>query len=347
MADERLHADEPAASEEPAAEAGAKAGGFGARLAAARTARGLDQADLARALNLRVEVISALEAEDRDQLPRLAFVRGYLRSYGRLMDFPEAEIHEALEAWRNPAEEDRLIVSPGSVVKSRGFARTLHGHAGLVMTVLSLVTAALVVVFLVAIWPEGGLEATVQTQPSARPAEQPAARVPLNPTQPRIVPPAASETSTEAEEAMAAAEVRTSAEATVTSEDSAIAQAPATAAENRATAPATPAARTAETRAEIQRERAEDGRLVRVLASGEDRLLVRFSDDCWVEVRDMDGRDLHGDLHRAGQQLELTGTGPFRLLLGYAHGVEVAYNGETVDVAPHIRNDVASLVVGR
>lgn len=338
MADERLLADDSAASEEAAREAGAKAGGFGARLAAARAARGLDQADLARALNLRVEVISALEAEDRDQLPRLAFVRGYLRSYGRLMDFPEAEIQEALKAWRNPAEEDRLIVSPGSVITSRSFGRVLHGHAGLVMTVFSLVTAALVVVFLVAMWPERGLEPTVQTQPTVRPPEQPATRVPLNATGPRNAPSVASDAPSE--DALAAARSQTSEDATAD-------QAIASAAEAPVVASLEPRASAVEVQREVQRERADDGRLVRILASGEDRLLVRFSDDCWVEVRDMDGRDLHGDLHRAGQQLELTGTGPFRLLLGYAHGVEVAYNGEAVDVAPHIRNDVASLVVGR
>ncbi|MEE2890932.1 MAG: RodZ domain-containing protein [Pseudomonadota bacterium] len=57
----------------------------GTRLREAREARGLSQADLARTLNLQLRTVEALECDDDARLPGPAFVRGYLRSYARLM----------------------------------------------------------------------------------------------------------------------------------------------------------------------------------------------------------------------------------------------------------------------
>lgn len=84
-----------------------------------------------------------------------------------------------------------------------------------------------------------------------------------------------------------------------------------------------------------------------MFAQGEDHVLLRFSSDCWVEIRDAEGRGIVSDLGREGQTLEVFGQGPFRVLLGYARGVQLTYNGEPVGLASHIRNDIASLVVGR
>ena len=63
-----------------------------------------------------------------------------------------------------------------------------------------------------------------------------------------------------------------------------------------------------------------------------------------VEVRDGTGRMIHKDLSRAGSSLELRGEPPFKILLGYAHGVELRYNGDNVAIAPHTRNNVADFV---
>jgi cytoskeleton protein RodZ len=74
---------------------------------------------------------------------------------------------------------------------------------------------------------------------------------------------------------------------------------------------------------------------------------LEFSADCWVEVKNEANVNLYGDLGRAGESLELVGTPPFRLLLGYAPGVVLAYNGESVPLAGYSRNNVAALWLGR
>ena len=72
----------------------------------------------------------------------------------------------------------------------------------------------------------------------------------------------------------------------------------------------------------------------------------RFSDDSWVEVRDGGGELVHANLARAGETLALGGNPPFAILLGYAAGVRLDYNGNPVALGPHTQQNVARLVVG-
>jgi cytoskeleton protein RodZ len=71
---------------------------IGRRLAAARKERELDIRVVASELHLDASTIEALEADDLDALPAAIFVKGYLRSYARLVDLPEEEIVSAFNA---------------------------------------------------------------------------------------------------------------------------------------------------------------------------------------------------------------------------------------------------------
>jgi cytoskeleton protein RodZ len=63
-----------------------------------------------------------------------------------------------------------------------------------------------------------------------------------------------------------------------------------------------------------------------------DKLSLRFSADCWIEIKDRDNKLLVATLKHADEQLQLEGRGPFKVLLGYAPGVAMAYNGTPVKV---------------
>lgn len=81
-------------------------------------------------------------------------------------------------------------------------------------------------------------------------------------------------------------------------------------------------------------------------ANDSDKLSLRFSADCWIEIKDRDNRVLVATLKHADEQLQIEGRGPFRVLLGYAPGVVMAYNGAPVkvDVAEGSRS--TRLIVG-
>jgi cytoskeleton protein RodZ len=81
-------------------------------------------------------------------------------------------------------------------------------------------------------------------------------------------------------------------------------------------------------------------------ANEADKLSLRFSADCWIEIKDRDNRVLVATLKHADEQLQIEGRGPFKVLLGYAPGVVMAYNGAPVkvDVAEGSRS--TRLIVG-
>jgi cytoskeleton protein RodZ len=62
-----------------------KSAGVGSVLSDARQRQGLSVADVARQLKLGVRQIEALEADDYKSLPRITFVRGFIRNYAKLL----------------------------------------------------------------------------------------------------------------------------------------------------------------------------------------------------------------------------------------------------------------------
>lgn len=74
---------------------------------------------------------------------------------------------------------------------------------------------------------------------------------------------------------------------------------------------------------------------------------MAFSDACWIEVVDGNGRVLHSGLKRRGDSVQLTGKKPLKLHLGYARGVTVRFDGQAVDVASHARGETARLILGQ
>jgi cytoskeleton protein RodZ len=68
----------------------------GGRLQRLRLKNEWSIADVAADLNLRVEVIAALEADDYSNLPERTYIRGYLRAYARVLGIPEEEVLEDL-----------------------------------------------------------------------------------------------------------------------------------------------------------------------------------------------------------------------------------------------------------
>lgn len=73
---------------------------------------------------------------------------------------------------------------------------------------------------------------------------------------------------------------------------------------------------------------------------------ITVSADSWVEITDSEGKLIEKDLLRGGNQRSYHGAPPFEMLLGRPAAVLVEFNGEPVDLAPHIHGDVARLTLG-
>ena len=65
---------------------------IGTQLSAARKMRKLSIEKVAHELHLDTEIVRALENDEREKLPSLIFVQGYLKSYGRLVGLPVEDL---------------------------------------------------------------------------------------------------------------------------------------------------------------------------------------------------------------------------------------------------------------
>ena len=91
----------------------------------------------------------------------------------------------------------------------------------------------------------------------------------------------------------------------------------------------------------------DTGRFIQVIVDGEDTVVIRTAESCWVEVADATGYLLYGDLNQSGDELEVIGAAPFQILLGKASAAQVRFNGQVVDLEPHTtREFTARLTVG-
>ena len=298
--------------------------------------------EVADALNLPARVIEALEADDYERLRPSVFTRGYLRSYARLLELP---VDELLARYPEVTEEVEAVTETQTgthavVRRSRRYlGPVLTGIAVIVLVLVWLLTgeesgegADVVPAPADAEVERGAQEETDAPAPDAAPG--PAADTVSAPEpQPRIELPA--------EPVSEPASTETAGERSVQEAPAVEDEAPPEVLSDDGEEPA------AITPQEAAGTVASEVRQRRITELGDDLLVMHFNEDCWVEVRSLDGENLYSDLNRAGQTLELTGRAPFRVLLGYAPGVSLEFNGEAVPLTRHSRNNVASLVLGQ
>ncbi|MBA3478925.1 MAG: helix-turn-helix domain-containing protein, partial [Lautropia sp.] len=99
--------------------------GTPAELAASREARGMSQIDISRRIKLQVRQVVALEEGQWDALPGRAFVRGALRSYGRLLDVDVGPLLESIGGFAEPSQVS--VMQPLDASSSRSHGRGFNG----------------------------------------------------------------------------------------------------------------------------------------------------------------------------------------------------------------------------
>ncbi len=321
---------------------------LGQALQAGREARGLSREEVAKALRLSISMVRRLENEDWEKMPVPVFVRGYVSSYARLVGL-DAEallsLYKVVDV--RSAIEPRIELTSVDG-KHRGF------RASWIFAGAALVAAAVVAVSLLLVLPEveeyrvEGVVADADAVAEAA-AQEVAAEAPAVPTVEEVSPNVVAEVVAEqAPEAGATPEAPPAeAEPEAFPEPAAAIPEPADEAPEEmdfasrfdadepalGTLPAPPVE--------------EEGGVFRVTPAGDDEMEFVFSETCWVEVKDLDGRYLHAVLGEPNERLILVGEGPFDVKLGYVPGVVLRFNGAPVPLAAHTRDHVASLVLGR
>lgn len=80
-------------------------------------------------------------------------------------------------------------------------------------------------------------------------------------------------------------------------------------------------------------------------AVGASTVVLSTTQTSWVSVQDRDGKEIFSRNVTSGNSETITGTPPLKLVIGNATGMQLTYNGSPVDLAPHIRANVARLTL--
>jgi cytoskeleton protein RodZ len=288
--------------------------GPGRMVREARERKQLSIQAVADALNLRVSMVEALEAERFDQLPPATFTKGYLKNYAKLVDVPEDEVVLAYDRLRDPV--------PVSEDEVHGFrrpaSRTAKSSGGLVW-VLLLVAAVLVALWLGRDW----IGAQFEGEPAAEETAPPPA--PIAEAPPRPVPGQEVQPSPQAPPEPLPAPPQEIEEEPV--EEAEPLPEPVRPAEPLP-APVGPAPEP------------------EAVIAGDARLVVRVLAESWVDIRDGDGRSLLLGVIDGPRTHEFTAPPPYSLVIGNANAVELEYEGDRVNLRPFMRGRVARLTLG-
>jgi cytoskeleton protein RodZ len=71
------------------------------------------------------------------------------------------------------------------------------------------------------------------------------------------------------------------------------------------------------------------------------RISMKFERESWVEIKDGGGKTLISQLNPAGSEQAIEGRPPFEVIIGNAQHVRLSYDERPVDLAPHVKVEVA------
>ncbi|CAM3078942.1 cytoskeleton protein RodZ [Vibrio mytili] len=78
-----------------------------------------------------------------------------------------------------------------------------------------------------------------------------------------------------------------------------------------------------------------------VVPEGMTLITMKFTADCWIQVKDTNGKTLVSGTHKPGQDVKLTGKAPFKVILGAPEGVTMTFASEPVDLSGYTSGRVA------
>ncbi|MGV2842541.1 RodZ domain-containing protein [Aeromonas hydrophila] len=279
--------------------------GPGQLLRNAREQLGWTREQVASRIHLRLTLIAAIESDTYDKHTSHTFIRGYLRTYAKLVGIPEETILAAY---------DKLGLTPPDNIDMQSFSRRSRQQAN--DSRLKVVTWLVILVLIalsVAWWWQStarrsaGDEALAATEMGAT-SNTPSATVPpaVDVADPVVAPATSAAVATSADPVASAAAT------------TAVATSAATATQ--------PAADTATS---------EPAKVP--------QLKMSFTADCWLDVKDAKGKTLFSGLKKANDELVLEGPEPLKFIIGAPMAVNIEYQGKSIDMSRYNNGRTARL----
>jgi len=286
----------------------------------AREGLSLSQKEAARELHLTSKVINAIEEDDFTLIPSSVFARGYIRSYAR---------HVGLDGQALVNAFDEAYGMPNNVAKPMTAIRKFGSQSKPSDTWVKLFSIVFVIGLLVAsvVWWQSQNSAFVPLQPNDTGMEVQEDSLDLS----MLVT-----NQDEVDSVVLDEQAQTAIDLGLQIEADAV----------------TPVVDDA-----IEIVKDQDALVITkpVVATGvvelaldQAQLIMVFDKDCWVEIKDGNGKMILSDLYSAGDTIEQVVTAPIEVLLGRSSGVgKLSFDGQLIDLKPHTRKDIARLTLSK
>jgi cytoskeleton protein RodZ len=316
--------------------------GLGERLKSARLAQDMELEKMAARIHLTSAAVEALECDDYSDMPARVFVRGYIRNYARTVGLPIDSILAQFDRlWPDEASTVHIHPEPRLAADTEPGNRWPNVVSWLVLLVL-------LVLFL--IWWQGYLDRFIDDWRGAQKAQAPVEAV-ESPVGRGLVGPGQltlPQLDAGPEEEPAQPDdspVPPDLTAAMADEGIAPESPPADAAATEAgPAPAAASAGAEQTQAAVSQPEAGTSQTTAPAASqavADSGIVVRFSQDSWVDIRDATRTfKLFGTM-KAGTEHRLGGEPPYKAVIGNAGSVAISVAGKDFDLAPYTVSNVA------
>lgn len=301
----------------------------GAALKVLREAKSVSLAEISSKTLIPEWKLSDLEQDDYTRLGAEIFVIGYLRKVAKLLEVESDPLVAALEIDESTASETLHRATPTVTYapvqpRRKGLLKRINSIPG------PLAVAALLLLWGGSVWMLKMARSTSSSAPAPVAAQETAVAPEPDAAETAVIGdsgrPSAQEPPVPPTDSIMtddSAEAPADIEATADVEPAPAAVQPAV----PAAAQSAPAASEAPTGT-----RSESG-------TGSDQLSFSFTQDCWVKVTDATGEVVFAQLQRTGDNLQLFGEAPFRVMLGNARAADVMFNGKPVTINPVPGND--------
>ncbi|MDW1600261.1 cytoskeleton protein RodZ [Vibrio sp. Vb2960] len=287
-----------------------------------RESLGMSQKQVADRLRLRISVIEDIENNRFESQQVATFTRGYLRSYAKFVGLDEKVVLTALEQTADAQPQEQEI-------EMQSFSRKTKDEKHNSRIMLLTWVIGLVIIGISAAWwwqnqQENSLtkEVTDSSVEAPQPTAQELADIDL----------------------MTAEELIASTPEEVASTNEGVAESTEAPVEQGADPLLTETENTTSVDSEepvAVIEAAEAEQPAPVVPEGMTLLTMKFKADCWIQVKDTNGKTLVSGTHKPGQDVELTGKAPFKVILGAPEGVTMTFASEPVDLSGYTSGKVA------
>ncbi|MEZ9721474.1 cytoskeleton protein RodZ [Vibrio splendidus] len=284
-----------------------------------RESLGLTQKQISDRLKLRITLIQQIEENQFESDQVATFMRGYIRSYAKYVNLDEKAVLNALHHSGDAQHQEQEMLSFSRKTKT-------EKHNSRIMLLTWSIFAVIVGISSLWWWQNQQQDTLSQSLANTESSEELVVEESLDPEL----------TSLEVIEAEQNTET-----SPVTENSNELTE--VSSAEDSVTLDPVEVMEEAPEAADVASVTAEQETVAPKAVANE--LVMQFSADCWIQVKDASGKTLSTGIKKAGQTLNLSGTAPYKVILGAPEGVSMTFASEPVDLSGYTSGKVARITL--